>query len=116
MNTILVRLNITPEQYELIVTDIYLTWCAEFAINSHNDLQKIAANKPVCNYFNTEFSKCEKEFLKIMQSYDGCSVIKPSDAMKAFYRASTTIFERYPKVLIHNAKKPIKISNDITAN
>ncbi|MPT33787.1 MAG: hypothetical protein E2604_01545 [Flavobacterium sp.] len=116
MNPILVRLNITPEQYESIVSDIYLAWCTEFAITSHNDLQKIVANRPVCNYFNTEFSKCEKEFLTIMQSYDGFSGIKPSVAMKLFYGVSEIIFKRYPKVLINNAKKPITISNDTTAN
>ena len=53
MNAILVNLNISQEEYEIKILDIYLRWCMDFAINYENDLQKIVQNAPVFNYFKT---------------------------------------------------------------
>ena len=63
-----------------------------------------------------EFSKCEKEFLNIMKEYENQPNIKPYDVHKAFDRSTISIFNKYPKSLIINAKKPFVIAYDITAN
>ena len=87
-----------------------------FAINYTNDLQKYVANTPINKYFLTEFKKIEAEFLEIMQEYDGATNIKPNDALQVFNRCSIQIFNRYPKILIHEAKKLNIINHDHTAN
>ncbi|QYS86332.1 hypothetical protein JJC03_15640 [Flavobacterium oreochromis] len=116
MNAILVNLNITQEQYEFEVLDIFLRWSMDFATNYENDLQKIVQNAPVFNYFKTEFAKCEREFLNIMKEYENQPNIKPKDVKEAFNRSTISIFNKYPKSLIINAKKPIIIAYDIAAN
>lgn len=113
---ILVRLNKSQEDYEFIVMNIYLCWCMDFAINYTNDLQKVVANAPINKYFLTEFKKIETEFLEIMQEYDGATNIKPKDALQVFNRCTIQIFNRYPKILIHEAKKLNIINHDHTAN
>ncbi|MCJ1809879.1 hypothetical protein [Flavobacterium covae] len=116
MNPILVKLNISQEEYEIKMMDIYLRWCMDFAINYENDLQKIVHSAPVFNYFKTEFAKCETEFLTMMGAYENAQQIKPVDIWATFYRCIVSLFNRYPKNLIINAKKPITISYDIAAN
>lgn len=116
MNPILVRLNMSQEEYDNEKMEIYLRWCMDFCTNYQNELQKVLSNPPVNKYFLTEFAKCEKEFLAVMQAYDGATHIKPKDALATFHRCSVSIFNRFPKVLISNAKKPTIISYDATAN
>ncbi len=116
MNAILVRLNMSQEQYDGLKMTIYLRWCMDFCTNYENELQKVMSNPPINRYFLTEFSKCENEFIDLMQTYDGVTQIKPSDALATFKRCSVSIYNRFPKVLIINAKKPTIISYDATAN
>jgi len=87
-----------------------------FAINYTNGLQKVVANTPINKYFLTEFKKIETEFLEIMQEYDGATNIKPKDALQVFNRCTIQIFNRYLKILIHEAKKLNIINHDHTAN
>ena len=116
MRAILVRLNVSQFDYDFMVMNIYLRWCMDFSLNYFNDLQKVVANTPINKYFLTEFKKIEAEFLEIMQEYDGATNIKPKDALQVFNRCSIQIFNRYPKILIHEAKKLNIINHDHTAN
>ncbi len=116
MRTILVRLNKSQEDYEFMVMNIYLRWCMGFAINYTNDLQKVVANAHISEYFLTEFKKIETEFLEITQEYDGAANIKPKDALQVFNRCTNQLFNRYPKILIHEAKKLNIINHGHTAN
>ena len=116
MKAILVRLNVSQFDYDFMVMNIYLRWCMDFSLNYFNDLQKVVANTPINKYFLTEFKKIEAEFLEIMQEYDGATNIKPKDALQVFNRCSIQIFNRYPKILIHEAKKLNIINHDHTAN
>lgn len=116
MNPILVRLNVSQFDYDFMVMNIYLRWCMGFAINYTNDLQKVVANTPINKYFLTEFKKIEAEFLEIMQEYDGAANIKPKDALQVFNICAVQLHNRYPKILIHEAKKLNIINHDHTAN
>jgi hypothetical protein len=114
--TTLVRLNVNQEAYEDIVLGVYTRWCMDFVSNYQNDLQKVMANAALNRYFLDELGKCEKEFLSLMNQYEGQANIKPSDALKMYRKCCFPLFNRYPKVLIAQAKATNIIFHDSTAN
>lgn len=114
--TTLVRLNVNQEAYEDIVLGVYTRWCMDFVSNYQTDLQKVMANAALNRYFLDELAKCEYEFLSLMDEYEGQANIKPADALKMYRKCCFQLFNRYPKVLIQQAKATNIVCYDARAN
>ena len=68
--TTLQKLDITPEQYESMIWNLYSNWCESVSTNNR-EYQKVLANAAVNRWFLMELAKCEKEFHLLTDRYVG---------------------------------------------
>lgn len=68
------HLGLTLESYQTHYFKRYINWCESVSINLF-EFQKVVANAQVNKWYNTEFAKCETEFLNIIKEYP-CSTIE----------------------------------------
>lgn len=88
----------------------YIRWCQNIAQQKAVPLQTILANTAIANYYRTEFTRLESEFLREATPIKG--LVKFS-TMRAMYSEKVIqIFTIYPSPLIDAAKK-VKIINQL---
>lgn len=99
MKTILNILKITVEDYEKMYFGAYWRWCESVTITSAQT-QMVLANTAVNKYYNTEFAKCENEFLTLIKDYPNT---QPADALELYIKCTFSMFNKRSPTLIKQA-------------
>lgn len=110
---ILTVLKYTESDYDTLVFDLYIAWCASHSL-SDNHCQLLITSNKLYNWFMTEYSKSEKHFLYLAKPYIGKVSLKD---LRALYDDKTTKINFYPKAILNdllqgaklNAKKQIHL-------
>lgn len=104
MKEILKKLDITPEQYESIIWNLYNNWCEGVSTNK-SEYQQVLANSAINAWFRMELTKCEAEFIKLTSLYTN-----PNVTAKDFNRYYTDclykLFSIRPMALLKEIIKP----------
>ena len=100
MQTIPKLLAIKNHEYNDMYFDAYLRWCESVSINE-NQVQSVLANASVNKYYNTEFAKCENEFLQLAKNYPHATAI---DLQELYAKCMYAMFNKRCNVLLHQAK------------
>ena len=115
--TTLQKLDITPEQYESLIWDLYNNWCESVSTNNR-EYQKVLANAAVNRWFIMELQKSEAEFAIITDRYVDSNVT-PLDFNNCYRDCTYRLFNIRPTGLLNEVKKMpkgIKVLNALNAN
>jgi hypothetical protein len=104
MSKILKLLNKTEQEYEVMYFGAYWRWCESVTITSAQT-QMVLANTAVNKYYNTEFAKCENEFLTLIKDYPNT---QPAEALELYIKCTFSMFNKRSLILIKQA-----ISNNL---
>lgn len=100
MNTkILNILDITVQDYNNMYFGAYWRWCESVTITPAQT-QMVLANTAVNKYYNTEYAKCEVEFLELIKNYPN---VLPNDAKKLYNECTFSMFNKRSPILIKQA-------------
>jgi len=105
-NQVIKILQTTPEQYEVLLLDIYIEWCCLKTKNLRS-YQKLLTCPPLFNWFRRELSILEENFVKDYNMTAALYFETPTIAhIYMMYKISTsTIFNRYSMPLLKHANK-----------
>ena len=104
--TTLQKLDITPEQYESMIWNLYSNWCESVSTNNR-EYQKVLANAAVNRWFLMELAKCENEFHLLTDRYVGSNVT-PLDFNNCYRECTYHLFNIRPNALLNDIKKSPK--------
>lgn len=89
----------TPDEYEMMVFNIWFNWCLEKS-KSTKTLQKLTTSAHLFNWWQRELHRLEQIFLKETLPFDD------QDHAKRLYAEFTVeIFDRFSKPLLKKAIK-----------
>jgi hypothetical protein len=95
------HLGLTLENYETQYFERYINWC-ESVVLTLLEYQKVLANAQINKWYNTEFQKCENEFLQIIKEYPSSNI---ENKKQCYDQCVVRMFSIFPKPLIDDAKK-----------
>lgn len=95
------HLGLTIKDYETQYFERYSNWC-ESVVLTLLEYQKVLANSQVNKWYNTEFQKCEYEFLQIIKEYPSSNI---ESKKQCYDQCVVRMFSIFPKPLIDDAKK-----------
>lgn len=93
------RLQITREEYEMMVMQIWLNWCQEKSQNNKT-LQKVLICKPLFNWWQRELKKLEHEFIIETIPFED-----KIHAKRIYAEFIIDIFSKFSKPLLKTALK-----------
>lgn len=102
--TINKKLQLTPEEYEMLFFDTYFRWCESVTITAR-EFQKVLANAAINRWYRIEFAKCEAEFEHLTSRYEGHETVTSVDFKKCYATCTVQMFNIRPMALLHEAKK-----------
>lgn len=98
-NQIMDYLQWSSEEYEQKMFITYFNWCHKYG-KTPNIVQSLLANSRVSNWFMTEYTKLENQFIEMLNHYP-----KNIKNLNYHYQGfATQIFTIYPKPLIDELK------------
>lgn len=97
--TIQKRLLISNDDYEMMIMQIWLSWCGERSKNRQT-LQKVLGNAPLFNWWMAEIRMLEAQFIRETRPFD-C----PKYAKRMYCEWIIDIFSKFSKPLLKNAKR-----------
>lgn len=97
--TIQERLLISNDEYEMMIMQIWLTWCGERSKNTQT-LQKVLACVPLFNWWMAEMRVLEAQFIRETRPFS-C----PVHAKRMYCEWTIDIFSKFSKPLMKIAKK-----------
>jgi hypothetical protein len=101
-------LGLSQDQYEMECMSQYMRWCQNVAKNHNTPLQCLLANRPMSNYYTTQFLELEHSFKVIAQRLDG--LVDYTIMLKNYEMIMVDLYTNYPMALIEDARK-IRIEN-----
>ena len=104
MRTTKQKLDKTNEQYEDMLFVKYAKWCESVSGND-KQFQMVLANAAISKWFMTEFAKCEAEFHKLTNPYEGSNTVSTKDLQKCFDQCAYKMFNIRPMPLLEEIKK-----------
>lgn len=93
---ILIALNYTEKDYNTLVMDAFVNWCAKRKY-SNNHFQLLLTNNTLCKWYLHEYSKREKAFLHLAKPFIGKSSVAD---LRALYIDKTSQIIFYPKAIM----------------
>lgn len=103
MKTIKQKLAITPEEYEMMILDLYTRWCESVTIN-FLQFQQVLANAAVNKWFLIELTKCEVNFHELTERYTGSKTVSTNDLLKCYRMCTDQMFNIRPMPLLESLK------------
>ncbi|WP_395060059.1 hypothetical protein [Flavobacterium sp.] len=95
------HLGLTLEGYETQYFERYSNWC-ESIVLTLLEYQKVLANSKVNKWYNTEFEKCETEFLHLIKEYPKTSI---ESKKQCYDECVVRLFSIFPKAILDDVKK-----------
>lgn len=93
-NPVIQRLYHTPDTYEMMVMNMWFSWCSEKAKN-HRQLQKLLTCTPLFNWWHAEMTKLEEQFINETRPHPDKAHIR-----KLYAEYMVEIFNLFSKPLI----------------
>ena len=99
------HLGLTEKGYYEQYFERYSNWCESVSLTLL-EYQKILANSQVDKWYNTQFSKCENEFLQIIKEYPNSTI---ESKKQCYDQCVVRLFSIFPKPIIDEAKKRLPV-------
>lgn len=100
-----IHLGLTLENYETQYFERYSNWCESVSITLL-EYQKVLANSTVNKWYNTEFQKCEAEFLHLIKDYPNTSI---ESKKQCYDQCVVRLFSIFPKPILDEVKKRLPV-------
>jgi hypothetical protein len=108
-NQILDLLQYSSLEYDMLLFDLYFTWCNGIARSTKHH-QFLLVNRNLSRWFMKEYYKNEVKFLNYSQSTHPYN----TEELRILYDETTTQINFYPKALLNEIKKQAKKAVRIT--
>ncbi len=93
---ILDYLKMTPERYESMILDTYISWVSVRSFDN-KEAQQLLANTQLFNWWYTTFMQLEDDFVTDIEFYKG--VININSLRLQYLKYTSKIMKRYSKKL-----------------
>jgi hypothetical protein len=96
-------LQMQPDQYENMRFGVWARWCESVTTNEQ-EWQMVLANSKINRWFEIEYAKCETEFVRLINRYEGSASVKVDDVRRCYNETTFRMFSISPKPLLDEVK------------